>query len=73
MAEANIREALEAFDRLEKELTPERLREAVDFCEIYRKVKPLLSVILPWIDKISKTVGDVIRFLMQIADKLCKA
>lgn len=73
MAETNIREALEAFDHLEKELTAERLREAVDPCEIYREVKPWISRILPWIDKISKKVGDVIRLLMQIADKCCKA
>ncbi|GKS63239.1 hypothetical protein YTPLAS72_05430 [Nitrospira sp.] len=49
-------------------------KEATDLCEYYKALRPLLVIALPLIEKIpvyGKKIGDILRFLMTMADKCC--
>jgi hypothetical protein len=64
--------ALDALDKVEA-------REAItkdDLCGVYKRVKPILSGILPFIELIpvwGKKAADAIRLLMRGLDVLCPA
>ena len=73
------KEMLTALDKIEKAL--ERKEKALarapnltDLCKQYQKVKPLLTTILPFIEKIpvyGGKIANAIRFLMAIAEVAC--
>jgi hypothetical protein len=51
----------------------ERVPSKKELCDVYKKVKPLIEALLPWIEKLpnGKRIAAVIRFLMKIADTAC--
>jgi hypothetical protein len=71
-------QALEAFDALERELTPrEKGLESIDLkglCDKYKSAKKYLEIVLPFIERIpvyGSKIGIAIRFLMKMADMAC--
>jgi hypothetical protein len=45
-----------------------------DPCDTYRRIKPYLQAILPFVEKVpmwGKRIADAIRLLMKIADAAC--
>lgn len=67
-------QALEALTAIERELATTQEKLNVNLCEQYKKVKSLLDVILPFIERIpvyGPKIGVAVRFLMKLADLAC--
>jgi hypothetical protein len=73
---ASDKEALEALDELEMELSAVEVAalSSSKLCEKYKKIKPLLQTSLLLIERIpiyGGKIGMAIRFLMSLADTRC--
>ncbi len=66
-------QALDALQRLDAELQDVGAADAVDPCEAYRRIRPVLAAALPIIKALAPTAGKAIEKLMAILDQLCKA
>jgi len=71
-------QAMEALANIERELAPaQRGQEKLDLpnlCQQYKKVKALLEIALPFIERIpvyGQKIGVAVRFLMKMADIAC--
>ncbi|HST59997.1 MAG TPA: hypothetical protein VLK84_14930 [Longimicrobium sp.] len=74
------REAIEALNQIQEQLrgrgTDLERFDADDACATYRRIKPFLERVLPWIERLprfGRQLAEAIRFLMSVADRLCPA